>query len=71
MANHPKKTTYRWATPGCGIIANELAQALQKDGRNLYVAANITYENYEVLDMEKAVSGEQNKMCSDYTAVTL
>lgn len=37
--------TYRWATLGCGVIANELAQAMQKDGRTLYGVANRTYEN--------------------------
>ena len=26
--------TYRWATLGCGVIANELAQAMQKDGHS-------------------------------------
>ena len=37
--------TYRWATLGCGVVANELAQAMQKDGRTLYGVANRTYEN--------------------------
>ena len=27
---------YRWATLGCGVIANQLAQALQAQGSNLY-----------------------------------
>lgn len=35
---------YRWATLGCGVIANQLAQALQKEGRNLYSVANRTHE---------------------------
>ncbi len=35
---------YNWATLGCGVIANELAQALQKDGRKLYSVANRTHE---------------------------
>ncbi|MDD6484054.1 MAG: Gfo/Idh/MocA family oxidoreductase [Clostridiales bacterium] len=39
------KKTYRWATLGCGVIANELAQALKKDGRSLLGVANRTYEN--------------------------
>ena len=34
----------RWATLGTGVIANELAQALAKDGRKLYAVANRTYE---------------------------
>lgn len=36
--------TYNWATLGCGVIANQLAQALQKDGRTLYSVANRTYD---------------------------
>lgn len=37
--------TYRWATLGCGVIANQLAQAMGKEGRTLYGVANRTYEN--------------------------
>lgn len=32
-----------WATYGCGVIANELAQALQKKDKKLYSVANRTY----------------------------
>lgn len=35
---------YRWATLGCGVIANQLAQALESKGRKLYSVANRTYE---------------------------
>lgn len=35
---------YKWATLGTGVIANELAQALQGMGGNLYSVANRTYE---------------------------
>ena len=35
---------YRWATLGCGVIANQLAQALSQQGRTLYAVANRTYE---------------------------
>ena len=35
--------TYRWATLGCGVIANQLAQAMQKEGRKLYGVANRTH----------------------------
>lgn len=35
---------YNWATLGCGVIANELAQAMEKQGRKLYSVANRTYE---------------------------
>lgn len=35
--------TYNWVTLGCGVIANELANAMQQEGRNLYGVANRTY----------------------------
>ena len=35
---------YKWATLGCGVIANELAQALADNGRKLYAVANRTHE---------------------------
>ena len=35
---------YKWATLGCGVIANELAQALAANGRKLYAVANRTHE---------------------------
>ena len=35
---------YNWATLGCGVIANELANALSKQGRTLYSVANRTHE---------------------------
>lgn len=38
------QTTYKWATLGTGVIANELAQALQALGGNLYSVANRTYD---------------------------
>ena len=33
-----------WAVIGCGVIANEMAQGLQKMGRSLYSVANRTHE---------------------------
>lgn len=36
---------YNWATLGCGVIANELAQAMEKQGRRLYSVANRTHGN--------------------------
>ena len=39
-----QKKEYRWATLGCGVIANELAQAMENKGRKLYSIANRTYE---------------------------
>lgn len=36
---------YRWATLGCGVIANQLADAMHKKGRQLYGVANRTHAN--------------------------
>ncbi len=33
-----------WAVLGCGVIANEMAQALVKMGKNLYAVGNCTHE---------------------------
>ena len=35
---------YNWATLGCGVIANELAAAMEKKGEKLYSVANRTHE---------------------------
>lgn len=35
---------YNWVSVGCGVIANELAQAMEKEGRSLYGIANRTYD---------------------------
>lgn|GEM_PF-5634623 len=47
-----------WATLGCGVIANELAHALSKEGRTLYSVANRTHE--------KAVAFAQNMAFQRY-----
>lgn len=39
-----KQSTLNWATIGTGVIANELAVALEKSGNRLYSVANRTYE---------------------------
>lgn len=39
-----KLKAYNWATLGCGVIANQLAQAMEKEGRTLYGIANRTYQ---------------------------
>ncbi|HFU3799438.1 TPA: Gfo/Idh/MocA family protein [Streptococcus suis] len=39
-----EQVQYKWATLGTGVIANELVQALQAMGGNLYSVANRTYE---------------------------
>ena len=33
-----------WSTLGCGVIANELANTLAKQGRKLYSVANRTHD---------------------------
>lgn len=42
--NTKKHIQYKWASIGTGVIANELVQALQSLGGNLYSVANRTYE---------------------------
>ena len=34
---------YNWAVLGTGVIANETAAALQKNGRNLFAVGNRTH----------------------------
>lgn len=34
---------YNWVSLGCGVIANQLANAMQQEGRSLYGVANRTY----------------------------
>ncbi len=43
-----------WATLGCGVIANELAHALSKEGRTLYSVANRTHEKAVALHKNMA-----------------
>ncbi|MBS5283669.1 MAG: Gfo/Idh/MocA family oxidoreductase [Clostridiales bacterium] len=38
------KTTLNWAVLGTGVIANQMAQALQEMGRSLYAVGNRTHE---------------------------
>lgn len=51
-----------WAVIGCGVIANEMAQGLQKMGRGLYGVANRTYgkavefaEKYQVTKVYECI----------------
>lgn len=39
-----EKKELKWAVIGCGVIANEMAQALSDMGRRLYAVANRTHE---------------------------
>ena len=41
--NH-KMREIRWAVLGTGVIANEMAAALEKNGKKLYAVGNRTYE---------------------------
>ena len=34
----------KWAVLGTGVIANEMAQALIKNGKNIYSVANRTHQ---------------------------
>ena len=34
----------KWAVLGTGVIANEMAQTLAKNGRRIYSVANRTYQ---------------------------
>lgn len=45
------KTTLNWAVLGTGVIANQMAQALQEMGRSLYAVGNRTHE--KALDFAK------------------
>ncbi len=38
------RKTYRWAVVGCGVIANEFAQAMAKKGGQIYAVGSRTYE---------------------------
>ena len=38
------RTQLNWAVLGTGVIANQMAQALQKMGKSLYAVGNRTYE---------------------------
>ena len=38
------KKELKWAVLGTGVIANQMAQALQSMGRTLYGVGNRTYE---------------------------
>lgn len=46
---------YRWAVLGCGVIANQLAQAMENKGRKLYAIANRTYSKAEAFAKQYGV----------------
>ena len=51
------KKDLKWAVLGTGIIANEMAQALEKMGKKLYAVANRTHE--KALDFAKKYGVEK------------
>ena len=58
----------KWAVLGTGVIANEMAQALQKSGKKLFAVGNLTYTKAvsfaEKYDVEKVYS-DFNEMFTD------
>lgn len=53
---------YNWVSLGCGVIANQLAQAMEKQGRTLYGVVNRTYskaiefaEKYSIPKVYKSI----------------
>ncbi len=58
---------YNWVSLGCGVIANELAQAMAKEGRTLYGVANRTYskavdfaKKYNITNVYKSIDDALN-----------
>ena len=51
-----------WAVLGTGVIANEMAVALQKNGKNIYSVGNRTYEKAVAFGKKYGIS----KVYSDY-----
>lgn len=58
---------YNWVSLGCGVIANELAQAMAKEGRTLYGVANRTYskavdfaKKYNIPNVYKSIDDALN-----------
>lgn len=53
---------YHWATLGCGVIANQLAQAMEQKGRTLYSVANRTREKAEAFAKKYGISKVYEKI---------
>ena len=53
-----------WAVLGCGVIANEMAVALQKQGRHIYAVGNRTREK------ANAIASHTDKQEGMYLAYT-
>ena len=56
-----------WATLGCGVIANELAVALAKQGRHLYSVANRTHEKAVAFAEKYQISKVYDHMTDVFT----
>ena len=57
----------KWAVLGCGVIANEMAVALQKNGKNIYAVGNRTHEKAAAF-AEKYGIGKVYDDCLLYTS---
>lgn len=55
-----------WAVLGTGVIANEMAVALKKNGKNIYAVGNRTHEKAVILlkNMASAKSMRITMKCS-------
>ena len=60
---------YNWATLGCGVIANELAQAMAAHGRTLYGVANRTHS--KAVDFAKNMGSLRSMIRSKTSSVIL
>lgn len=57
-----------WAVLGTGVIANEMANALKKNGKNIYAVGNRTYEKAVAFGEKygiKKVYSDYNEMFTD------
>ena len=69
------KKELNWAVLGCGVIANEMAQALEHMGKHLYAVGNRTHEKavafaekyrvQKVYDDFHEMFHEQNRISKD------
>ena len=60
-----------WVSAGCGVIANELAQAMEKRGQKLYGVVNRTQEKAEAFAEKYGVQkvySEIDEMFTDHTS---
>ena len=62
-----ERNELNWAVLGCGVIANEMAQGLQKMGRSLYAVANRTYEKAVAFAKKYQIKRVYNSMDEVFT----